>query len=42
MQGTEIHKKEMIEFTTDYVNEQDWNMGDYVMVFPNPDHPSVK
>lgn len=39
MRGQEVHKSSMIDFTTAYVNEQDRNLGDQVLVFPNPDHP---
>ena len=42
MRGAEVQKASMIDFTSDYVNEQDRNLGDQVLVFPNPDHPAQK
>ena len=37
-----MEKMDLIEFQIDFVSESDRNLGDYVLVFPNPDHPKYE
>lgn len=37
------YRGNLVDFSSNYyVNEKDFNFGDYVLVFPNPDHPVYK